>query len=93
MRLHRQVLVLGITLTVVTGLLCVLFPKCPLWAPGIVAAFVIYAGLHESVLSSAWFLSIAAVVNLAAYSLLSWFFLLILRRMRRTGKGPKGTGT
>ena len=80
-RLRFQVLGLGAALTGVTGLLCAVFPTWPLWAPGLMAAFVINGGAHEDRFGRTMFWVIAAAANFVAYSLASWLALQPLRRI------------
>jgi hypothetical protein len=63
-----------------------LFRNGAFWAPGIAAAFFFNGGGHDSHLSLVWFWSIAAVVNLFAYSILSWTLILIVGRIRAVSR-------
>jgi hypothetical protein len=88
-RFWQQVFVSGVALTAVAGAITALFPNTVFWAPGIVVAFFINGGGHESHLSPGWFWSIAAVVNFFPYSMLSWILIVAFQRIRDVSNEAK----
>jgi hypothetical protein len=84
--MRNRVVVAGAALTIVTGVIALLFSNGALWAPGIFAAFFVSGGAHENVLGIGWLLSIAAAFNFLIYSTLSWVFLVLQTRIREENK-------
>ena len=80
--MRNRVLVAGVSLTEITGVVCLLFSNGALWAPGIFAAFLVSGGAHENILGIGWLLSIAAVINFLIYCALSWLFFVLITRLR-----------
>jgi hypothetical protein len=76
-----QVFILGAILTLLTGI-SAFVSNSVLWAPGIVVAFFINGGAHESHFGSTAIWSIIAIVNFMFYSVFSWGLIVVARRIR-----------
>jgi hypothetical protein len=80
--LEKRTIWLAVGLTILTGLLSILFQNGILWAPGTIAALILNGGGHESRLNAVTFWTVDAIFNFASYWLVSWILVRAYRKAR-----------
>jgi hypothetical protein len=80
--LEKRTIWLAVGLTILTGLLSILFQNGILWAPGTIAALILNGGGHESRLNVVTFWTVDVIFNFASYWLVSMILVTAIRKAR-----------